>query len=275
MLAAETLDAAVIAPPHHLLHECCLAAIGAGLHVFVEKPMGVNAREAAEIHAAAGAAGVKLMVGYCLRFNAVRTGLKDLLAQGALGEVTAIVGGKGSRPWSNWLADPKQGGGQMLFLGSHLIDQVLWLVRSPVESVYAEMTRRQETGVDETSAFTLRFANGVRAELLVSQRAGVSYDFLDVIGSGGRARSEWPRMLLDVHSWEEAAFKNPAAIRVLGDSHRPMYVAELAEFVAAIHEDREPAVTGADAVRTLAVIDAVFASAQAGQPVPVAAPAGA
>ncbi len=266
MLAREALDAVLVAAPHHLLAPACQAALARGCHVFVEKPMALNAAEGRQVVAAAEAAGKTLMVGYCLRFNQVRLALKRLVDEGTLGEISAVVCGKGSKPWPGWLQRPDLGGGQMMFLGSHLIDQVLWLLGKPAEQVYAEMTLAA-TGVDETSAFTVRLAGGIRAEFLVSQAVGVGYDFVEVYGQGGRARAEWPSMLLTVHSSLVPAYQNPATIRVLGDSHKPMYVAELAEFLAAVREGRAAAVDGKEAVRALAVIDAVFASARAGQPI--------
>jgi predicted dehydrogenase len=266
LLAREALDAVLVAAPHHLLAPACLAALARGCHVFVEKPLGLNAAEGRQIVSAAEAAGRTLMVGYCLRFNQARLALKRLIAEGALGEITAVVCGKGSKPWPGWLQRPDLGGGQMMFLGSHLIDQVLWLVGRPAEQVYAEMTLAQ-TGVDETSAFTVRLAGGIRAEFLVSQAVGVGYDFVEILGQGGRARAEWPSMLLSVHSSLRPEYQFPTTIRVTGDSHKPMYVAELAEFVAAVRGGRAPAVDGRDAVRTLEIIDAVFASARAGHAV--------
>ena len=265
MLAEERLDAVIVATPHHLLRESCLAAVAAGCHVFVEKPMAINRREGAEVVAAARNARVRLMVGYCQRYTAVRTAMRALVEQGAVGEITAVTAGKGGEPLSGWLADPKQGGGQMLFLGCHLTDQVLWLVGSPVQRVYAEMTLRSDTGSDETTACTLRFANGVPAELLVSQRVGAYLDYVEVLGSAGRIRAEWPTMMLHVHSMALPAYNSPTSIRLLDESHKPMYVAELREFVAAIREGRDPAITGEDGLRVLAVIDAVFESARTGR----------
>ena len=274
MLEKEDLDGLIVATPHNLLRDACLAAIAAGRHVFVEKPGAMSLREGQEIVAAARAAGVRLMVGYCVRYNGARTAMKELLAQGAAGQILAVAAGKGSRPFLGWLADPKLGGGQMLFLGSHIIDQVLWLVGRPVESVSTtEMTLDPETGCDDTTTFSLRFAGGIVAQFIVSRKAGVSFDYVEVVGTAGRLRAEWPSMLLSVHSSALPGFGQPATIRVLGDSHRPMYVAELAEFAAAIREGRDPAISGEDALPTLRVIDAVFESARTGKAIALAVPA--
>ncbi|MHB1132780.1 MAG: Gfo/Idh/MocA family protein [Chloroflexota bacterium] len=272
MLSAERLDAVLVALPHQMLAEACLAALRQGCHVFCEKPLALNQRQGAEVVAVARSAQKVLMVGYCLRFNQARLALKQLIDDGVLGTITAVSAGKGSRPWPGWLSLPaEQGGGQMLFLGSHLIDQVLWLTGQSAELVYAEQTQRRDTGADETTAFTLRLSGGIRGELLVTQGVGVSFDYVELFGTAGRARAEWPAMLLTVHSSAVPAYANPSTIRILGDSHRPMYIAELAEFVSAIRDGRPPASDGASALRTLAVLDAVFASSARGTPVPTAA----
>jgi predicted dehydrogenase len=272
MLVREPLDCVLIATPPHLMSECCLAAIAARKHVFVEKPMALNQHEAAAVVAAARAAHVKVIVGYCLRYAAVRTTMKDLLGQGAVGEITAVVVGKGSGPLhTGWHGDPKRGGGQMLMLGCHIIDQILWILNSPVERVYAEVVFCKDTGTDETTVGTLRFANGVHAELLVSQDVGSGFDYLEVLGSAGRVRSDWwPTNSLYIHSTALPAYKNPTTIIIPGDPAKGMYTAELREFAAAIREDREPAVSGEDGLRTLQVIDAAFESAREGHPVELA-----
>lgn len=269
LLANEDLDAVIVATPHSQLRSVSLAAIAAGQNVFVEKPLGLSLSEGADVVAAAREAGVRLQVGYCQRFLEVRTRMKALIERGAIGEITAVVAGKGCEPLTGWLAKAEEGG-QMLFLGSHLTDQVLWLVGSPVERVYAEMTRRADTGADETTAYTLRFANGVRGEVLVTQRVSTYFDYVEVMGSEGRVRAEWPTMMLHVHSAVLPEYSSPTSIRIVRDSHKPMYVAELAEFLSAIREDRDPSPSGEDALKTLAVLDAVFESARTGLPIDLA-----
>ena len=267
MLEQEELDAAYVAPPHDLLKDCCLAAVEAGVAVFCEKPLALTREEGAEVVSAARVAGVKLMVGYCMRYTPVRMAMKELLDRGAVGEIVAVVGGKGGGPLTRWLAEPEHGGGQMLFLGSHLIDQALWMVDSDVERVHAEMTLREDTGSDSTSWFTLRFANGVRAEMLVSQAIGTPFDYLEVLGTEGRIRADWsPHTVLRVHSSALPTYAKPTTI-LFGDRMQGLYAGELIEFANAIREEREPAITGEDGLRVLAIIDAVFASSRSGRPV--------
>lgn len=270
MLGREQLDAVIVATPHHLLGECSLAVIEAGVHVFVEKPMALSAAEASRVVGAARAADVRLMVGYCMRFAAVRRRMKDLVERGAIGDLVTVVGGKGGGPlpverWP-WMGDVGRGGGQMMYLGSHLIDQVLWVANSRVKRVYAEMTLRRGDLTDETTTLIIGFENGVRAELLVSQGMWASFDYVEVMGSGGYIRAEWsPANRLQVRSSAMQAYEHPTTILVCNEPEKGMYVEELHEFASAIRENRDPAVTGEDGFEVLRVIGAAFESARTEQ----------
>lgn len=267
MLTKAEIDAVIVGTPHHLLREICLEAIAAGKHVFVEKPMGINARQGREIVQAARRAGVRLMVGYCLRFTEVRTKMRDLLAQGAAGDVQAISAGKGGEPLEGWLARPDSGGGQLMFLGSHLVDQIIWLLGDRPAEVFADVRYRSDTGSDETSAFQIKFAGGAVAQCIVSQAIGAYYDFVEFMGRSGRVRSDWPLNTIDVTSRALAAYSSPTRIGIVSDPRMPMYVAELREFAQAVREGRDPSVTGEQATEVLEVLDAVVASGKAGKAV--------
>ena len=271
MLKAAGVDAVLIATPHPTLRDGCLEAIEAGKHVFVEKPMALNAAEGAEIVAAARAADLRLMVGYCLRFAEIRTKMQSLLGQGCAGDVQAISAGKGGDPLTGWLAEADSGGGQLLFLGSHLVDQIIWLLgEAPVE-IYASVTYRQDTGSDETSAFQMRFPGGAVAQCIVSQAVGSYFDFVEFMGRNGRVRSDWPLNTIQIASPGLATYggglSDTAQIRVTSDPRMPMYVAEIREFVDAGRSGRDPSISGEEGLTVLRVLDAVVESANSGIPV--------
>ena len=69
MLECEELDAVMVSLPHHLLAQASVAVLRSGADLFVEKPAGVDAAEAALIREAAAASGSSAMVGYCMRYN--------------------------------------------------------------------------------------------------------------------------------------------------------------------------------------------------------------
>ena len=116
----------LVATPNHLLYPVSLAAIRAGKHVLAEKPIGLNAQEAAALEEEAARAGVRYMAGYCLRFWLARH-VRDLLAAGVAGEIRALTGVFAREPLNDgWSAFTETGGGPLLFLGSHLVDMILW-----------------------------------------------------------------------------------------------------------------------------------------------------
>jgi predicted dehydrogenase len=268
------VDAVMIATPHHVLAEIALAAIRKGKHVLAEKPIAVNEREAARIEKAAARAGICYMAGYSLRFFVAQRQVYDLLADGAVGEIQAVTAGIGQGPLSDWFARAEMGGGALLYLGSHLVDEVLWFVQDEPVEVYADVRHRPDTGNDETSAFQIRFAQGVAAQCLVTQAVEGWFDFVRIYGRKGRiglANSNWPRYEISVFSTTMPAYAEPTTIRpaLWGDPVMMMMVAEVEEFAAAIQENRPPAVTASDGRQVLKILDAVTESARIRGPVQI------
>ena len=269
LAAGSNVDAAVVAVPHDELVPTIRACLDAGLHVLAEKPAGVDAYETAEVVAAARAAGLTFMPAYCLRFNQVRTRARDLLRRGVVGQIRTLAAAKGGPPLQGWLADPERGGGQLLFLGSHLVDQLLWLHSQPVVRVFATMTFRDDTGSDESTSGVIEFADGVSATIGLSQAAGVPYDHIEITGDRGRIRSDWMTNRIDIESTATHEYPYPTVEFIQSDKLQPMYDAEMAEFAAAVHMGRSPSVDGHDAIRTLRVLDALRKSAEDGAPVEI------
>jgi len=179
-----------------------------------------------------------------------------------------------------WLADPAHGGGPLLYVGTHVLDQVLWVVGSRAERVFAEVTWA-ESGVEAGVDLTIRFENDVVAQVCTSQKMGGRYGWIDIIGSAGRIRTEWESNELYVESRAIEAYRHPTRIEVPMDPYLPpvergargsmvavkylrMWATELAEFCNSVLEGRAPGVTGEDGIRVLEVTDAVFESARTG-----------
>lgn len=272
LLDRAQIDAVMIATPHHVLCDIALAAVGAGKHVLAEKPIAMNEQEAAEIEEAVTQAGICYMAGYSLRFFVAQRQVHDLLAAGVAGEIQAVTAGIGTGPLSDWFARPEMGGGALLYLGSHLVDEVPSYVDDDPVQVYAETTFVPSTGADETSTFQIRFARGAVAQCLVTQAADGWFDFVDIYGREGRiglASSNWLRYDISVSSKAAQAYSEPATLRprLRGDPILMKLVPEVEEFAAAIHENRPPAVPVTAGRRVLRVLDAVVESGRTGQPV--------
>jgi predicted dehydrogenase len=271
------VDAVLIATPHHVLHDITMAAIGEGKHVLAEKPCAVSEAEAARIEEAAARAGICYMAGYSLRFFVAQRQMYDLLAEGAIGEIQAVTAGMGQGSLSGWFAEADKGGGALLYLGSHVVDEVLWFLQDQPVQVCADVRYRPDTGTDQTSTFQIRFARGAVAQCLVTQAVEGWFDFVTIYGRKGRiglAASDWLRYEISVASMALPAYAQPTTIhpKLWGDPLMMMLVPEVEEFAAAIQENRAPAITASDGRQVLRVLDAVVHSGQMGQPVALDVP---
>ncbi|MDR1186747.1 MAG: Gfo/Idh/MocA family oxidoreductase [Bifidobacteriaceae bacterium] len=139
-----SVDAVSICAPNYLHREFALAAARAGKPFWIEKPMGVNAAEAADVVAAAEGAGLVTGVGFTYRHAPAIEYAKKLIAEGAIGRVTNIhckldadysADPRGARTWRFELA--KAGAGVLGDLLSHGFDLAQYLVGSPVSAVSA------------------------------------------------------------------------------------------------------------------------------------------
>lgn len=272
LLEHAKVDAILVATSHSSLSECALAAIRAGKHVLAEKPLGVNEQQAAELEDAVARAQVIFMAGYSFRNIAGLQEARELLQAGAVGEIQNITGSIGIGPMSKgWRASPATGGGPMLYVGSHLVDEILWyLVDDPVE-VYANIRYRIDTQADETTTFQIKFARGATAQGMVTQTADGLFNNLDIFGNQGRIslRGVGFEYEVQVVSGVLPSYAQPTTIHLpqIEDLRILMHLPQLEEFAQAIREQREPSCTLNQGRRVLKVIDAFQASSRAGQPV--------
>jgi len=285
MLEKADLDAVIVATIHDQLQPCGMQVVQAGKHLFIEKPMALNAPDGRELVAAADDAGVKIMVGYTLPFLPARVRMKQLLDEGAVGDIVHVTAGQLIGKMGGWLGTPEHGGGPLLYVGTHFIYQVLDVVEPKAERVYAEVDFTDE-GVDAWCLFTVRFQGGIVAQMTTSQRMGGRYGWIDIVGSEGRLRSEWESNALAVQSRTVPQYKDLTTIDVdpaitgpatkLGTmasvtsfKYVRSWAAEFMEFIAAIQENRPPRVSGEDGVRVLEICDAVIESGKTGRPVDI------
>jgi predicted dehydrogenase len=147
----------------------------AGKHLFVEKPLGITAKESFAMAAAIQKAGLLFTTGYFNRTIPQHLFLKDQVAQGNLGKITRVrgsnchngsLGGWFDKEW-RWMADPKVAGvGAFGDLGTHLLDILIWLM-GDVESVIADIkvVTNRYANCDESGEALIKFKNGVTGTL--------------------------------------------------------------------------------------------------------------
>lgn len=193
MLSGERVSVVSVCSPNcfHAEHAC--AALRAGAHVLLEKPAAVSMKEIARIREAVKASRRRLIVGFSHRFKRGNQKVRQLLRDGVIGEPYMIrVRNSHTGPlpgWakSDWFYDPKlAGGGAMLDMAIHVIDQVLWLL-GPVRSVQAIVkTLRKKIKVDDNAVLLLEFA---RRRALGYVEAGwtspAGFNGIEIMGDAG------------------------------------------------------------------------------------------
>lgn len=164
LVADPDVDVVYVATPHHLHRAGALAAVEAGKHVLVEKPIGLDAVEAQEISAAARAAGVFCMEAmwtlFLPRFDVVR----QVLETGLLGDVHTVLADHGEHfDPPHRILDPAMAGGSLLDLGTYVTTLATWAL-GPATRVQAcgSMTA---SGVNAQAAMVLTHADDATSVL--------------------------------------------------------------------------------------------------------------
>ncbi len=166
LVADPEVDVVYIATPHPFHAEGALLAIAAGKHVLVEKPFTLNAAEARRVAEAAAAAGVVVMEAMWSRFLPHMVHLRQLLADGAIGDVRSVFADHTQAlptDPTHRLQNPALGGGALLDLGIYPVSFAVDVLGLPTGvSAHASMT---PTGVDRQTAITLEHAGGRQSVL--------------------------------------------------------------------------------------------------------------
>ncbi len=184
----DEVDLLVVAAPNEAHAPLALDALSRGVPVVVDKPMGLNAAEAQELVDAAERAGVLLAPFHNRRWDSDQLTLRRLLADGRLGHVyryeSRFERWRPATSGGAWRDDlpPERGGGQLLDLGTHLVDQAVTLF-GPVSEVYAEIDARRGLVSDDDDFIVLRHVGGAVSHLHASAVTAAPGPRLRVLGS--------------------------------------------------------------------------------------------
>jgi scyllo-inositol 2-dehydrogenase (NADP+) len=275
------LDVVVVATPNRSHAVLATEAIDRRLPVVVDKPLAVSVAEAEAVVARAVRAGVLLTVFQNRRWDSDQLTLARLMDEGRLGEVRRYESRfERWRPEARvqaWResAAPEEGGGQLIDLGSHLVDQAVRLL-GPATHVYAEVDAQRGTPADDDAFLALRHAGGAVSHLHASAVTAAPGPRLRVLGTkaaflvpeldsqedqlragvrpdttadwGAEPESRWGRLVAGEHC-------EPVP------SERGDWPRFYAELEAAVRSGGEPPVDPRDAVATLRVLEAARRSA--------------
>ena len=154
------VDAVLITTRHNAHAAMCIAAMKAGKHVFVEKPLALTTAEIAEIEAVYHASNVTLTVGFNRRFSPF---VQD--AKQKLGEVQTPINviatmNAGFIPPSSWVHDMQVGGGRIIGEACHLIDLISYLTGSTVQKVVMNAMGTHPDANTDNASMLLQYRNG-------------------------------------------------------------------------------------------------------------------
>ena len=186
VIADPRVDTIVIATRHDSHARYVAAALNAGKHVFVEKPLALTKQELREIAAAYAGAGDRapvLMVGFNRRFAPTFVKMRQLLAQVRAPRAITMTVNAGAVPADHWTLDPQVGGGRLIGEGCHFVDLMFNLVDAPLER-FSGAALKEAAG--DTASITFRFVDGSIGTLhyFTNGNATVAKERIEVFAAG-------------------------------------------------------------------------------------------
>ncbi len=254
---ADDVDAVVVGTPNALHHPQAIAALEAGKHVLLDKPMAMHMGQALEIAAAAAVADRTLLVGHMWRYRDEVIATRDLIAGGTIGRPVRTRGYGIHAGWgpSGWFTDPGlAGGGALIDMGIHAIDTVRFLLGDPQPTrvVASVGTAYGDYAVDDDAVVMIEWSNGVRSVVESGwwqpRLDGVEAD-TEVYGTGGYTRI-WPQF-------------TPATPAPADYVHctLPMYAAQMADFARCCASGEAPVASAEVGLVAMGIVDDAYRSA--------------
>lgn len=275
MIAAGGLDAVVIATPGGLHDAPARAALAAGLHVLVEKPLATDLDAAADLARRARASGLVCATVSQRRFEPAHRHLHAGLRSGALGRPLLIeaqvhwhrdAAYYAEKPWRRM---ERHGGGSLFNQGIHSLDLMLWL-GGPVHSVIAQAANLDGAEAAETLCQALLvFDSGARGALTTTTATPPGRPaMLSLFTDRGHAHLRQS----EVAEWTLPGPPPPAdGAGPASGAARPLdiglagHVAQWRDFCAAIRGHRPPAITFEDGLAAVRAVAAIYRAAETGR----------
>ena len=176
VLEDPSIDAVVVATPPRTHHAIASAALRAGKHVLVEKPLAKTAAEAADLIEIADASGLLLMPGHTFLYSPPVNKVRELIRDEQLGDVYFVTS-------SRMNLGKYQSDGVICDLAPHDISILLYLIDQPVVQVATSARSVFQDGIPEVAFITLTFASGVTANVQISWLAPRKVREMVVVGS--------------------------------------------------------------------------------------------
>ncbi len=257
------IDLVVVATPNALHHPQAAAALDAGRHVLVDKPVTVTVPDAEDLCARADRAGTVLAVGHMWRYRDEVIAVRDRIAAGELGRIVRTHGWGVHAGWgpSRWFTDPAlAGGGALIDMGIHALDTARFLLGDPQpvrvqasigRGVFTPASARQpgDDPLDDDGVVTVDWADGSRSVVEFGwwqpQLGGLEADTV-VLGTAGATRIWSP---------------DPPLPTPEEHCSVPMYATQLADVARCVRHGGTPRASAAVGLTALRLVDAAYRAA--------------
>lgn len=301
LLADKAIDIVSIATSNATHMPIAIAALKAGKHVHIEKPIAMDAKEAAAIDDAAKKSGKLLMVGLNNRFTAAARFAKRYVEEGHLGEIYhARCGwrrraGCGQPQYGTWFADKAQsGGGPLIDLGVHYFDLTLYLMGFPTPksvtascydkiantppgqeikgSVMMSKDKLKKPGakytVEDIAVGFAKFEGGASVAFEFSWASHTEREtcYSELLGvRGGISIRDWGR---EIKIFSETCGAVIDVTPQVSDNSG-WGENETRHFIECVKTGKMPLSTSGDAIKMMQIIDAVYASSKTGREIAI------
>lgn len=283
MLADSRPEGVIVAAPteHHL--DPCLAALDAGAHVLVEKPITATLSEAELIVAKSAQTGRHVLVGHHRRYYPQVHRAREIIRGGVLGNLVAVSGQWGVRKHEDYFAPDWRKNWQAGPILTNLIHEIdsLRYICGEIASICAETSNAvQNFEKEDAAALVMRFENGALGTFILSDRVCSPWAWEFATGEnpafprsaqnavrfmGTKASLDFPNLTLWRHencrgSWNDKIAAEPLELE-LGDA----FIRQIEHFGAVIRGMQQPRISAGDATRTLKATLAVYEAADEGR----------
>ena len=283
LVADPAVDVVYVGLPHHLLAPAAHAALRAGKHAMVEKPMGLDIDQIRWLEDTASANDRVLVPVFELRTSGPVREARRLLRDGALGPVQVVrIRTVIDKPDSYWQSGPRglvanswraqraeAGGGVVLMNSIHQLDVVRFLTDlSFVSAMALTATLHADVEVEDTAAAVLRLSNGGIANLVAAAHSAgaVAEERIEFDGAAGRL--DLPDASGDGRASLRLYLRRPWRQLPAGEwlqldvDRAEGYHALLNGVATAIHHGSRPPASANDAAAALATVLAIYESAE-------------
>jgi predicted dehydrogenase len=255
--------------PNHLHVSWSIRAAERGKHVLCEKPIALTAREALTLLSARDRAGVVIQEAFMVRTHPQWTRALETIDSGRIGTVRSMIGAFSffNDNAANIRNMPACGGGAIMDIGCYLVNTARMVFRKEPDRVAAAIDRDPAFGIDRLASMLLDF--GAAHAIGTCSIRSVPYQRVMIVGTRGRLEIEIPfnappdrpcRLFVD-----DGSDLSGGGIERIDVEACDQYTIQADLFSQAVRGERAPAYLLEDSVRNMAVIDAIFRSADSGR----------